>query len=78
MITHLFSDNGCPCDNACIESFYAFFKKEEIHLVNYFDYDDARLAIFEYIQSWHNRKRIHGSIGYIIPQKCEGLARKIT
>ncbi len=43
-----FSGKGCPYDNPCIESFHASLKKEEVHLVNYFDYDTARLAIFEY------------------------------
>lgn len=76
IIKHSFSGKGCPYDNACIESFHASLKKEEVHLVNYFDYDTARLAIFEYIEAWYNRKRIHGSIGYISPQKCEDLARK--
>lgn len=78
LIKHSFSGKGCPYDNACIESFHASLKKEEVHLVNYFDYNTARLAIFEYIESWYNRKRIHGSIGYISPQKCEDLARKIA
>jgi len=78
IITHSFSAKGCPYDNACIESFHASLKKEEVHLVKYFDYDAARLAIFEYIEAWYNRKRIHGSIGYISPQKCEDLARKIA
>jgi putative transposase len=78
IIAHSFSGKGCPYDNACIESFHASLKKEEVYLVKYFDYDAARLAIFEYIESWYNRKRIHSSIGYISPQKCEDLARKIA
>jgi len=78
LITHSFSGKGCPYDNACIESFHASLKKEEVHLVKYFDYDAARLAIFEYIEAWYNRKRIHGGIGYLTPQKCEDLARKIS
>ncbi|EQB22446.1 Mobile element protein [Dehalobacter sp. UNSWDHB] len=53
-------------------------KKEEVHLVKYFDFDTARLSIFEYIEAWYNRKRIHSSIGYISPQNCEDLARKIA
>lgn len=61
-----------------IESFHASLKKEEVRLVKYFDYDVARFAIFEYIESWYNRKRIHSSIGYLAPQKCEDLARKIA
>lgn len=76
IITHSFSSKGCPYDNACIESFHASLKKEEVNLVHYFDYDTARLAIFEYIEAWYNTKRIHGSIGYITPQQCEELVRK--
>ena len=75
IFTHSFSAKGCPYDNACIESFHASLKKEEVNLVTYYDLNAARLAIFEYIESWYNRKRIHSSIGYITPQKCEELAR---
>lgn len=78
IISHSFSAKGCPYDNACIESFHASLKKEEVHLVKYLDYNTARLAIFEYIESWYNRKRIHSSIGYISPQQCEELARHIA
>ncbi len=75
IFTHSFSAKGCPYDNACIESFHASLKKEEVNLVTYYDFNAAPLAIFEYIESWYNRKRIHSSIGYITPQKCEELAR---
>ena len=75
IFTHSFSGKGCPYDNACIESFHASLKKEEVNLVKYYDFDAARLAIFEYIESWYNRKRIHSSIGYITSQKCEDIAR---
>lgn len=78
LITQSFSSKGCPYDNACIESFHASLKKEEVHLVKYFDFNTARLAIVEYIEAWYNRKRIHSSIGYISPQKCEDLSRKIA
>lgn len=75
IITHSFSGKGCPYDNACIESFHASLKKEEVNLVSYYDFDVARIALFEYIESWYNRRRIHSSIGYITPQKCEELAK---
>lgn len=51
IITHSFSSKGCPYDNACIESFHASLKKEEVYLVKYYDFNVARLAIFEYIES---------------------------
>jgi len=78
IITHSFSGKGCPYDNAGIESFHASLKKEEVNLVTYYDFNSAKLAIFEYIEAWYNRKRIHSSIGYISPQRCEDLARKIS
>ena len=45
--------------------------KEEIYLHTYQDYKEARRAIFEYIEGWYNRKRIHGAIGYMTPQQKE-------
>lgn len=54
-LIHSFSGKGNPYDNACIESFHSVLKKEEVNLVKYFDFDAARLAIFEYIESWYNR-----------------------
>ena len=56
---HSFSRKGNPYDNACIESFHAALKKEKIYLHTYQDFKDAKLAIFEYTESWYNRKRIH-------------------
>ena len=78
VITHSFSGKGCPYDNACIESFHASLKKEEVYRVTYYDFNVAKLAIFQYIESWYNRRRIHSSIGYISPQKCEDLSRMIS
>jgi transposase InsO family protein len=78
IIKHSFSAKGCPYDNACIESFHASLKKEEVYQVKYFDYDAARLGIFEYIEAWYNIKRIHSSIGYITPQQCENLTKKAS
>lgn len=70
-ILHSFSRKGNPYDNACIESFHSVLKKEEIYLHTYQDSKEARMAIFEYIKGWYNRKRIHSSIGYLTPQQKE-------
>lgn len=64
---HSFSRKGNPYDNACIESFHSVLKKEEIYLHTYQDFRESRRAIFEYIEGWYNRKRIHGAIGYMTP-----------
>ena len=70
-ILHSFSRKGNPYDNACMESFHSVLKKEKIHLHTYQDEAEARRAIFEYIEGWYNRKRIHSAIGYMTPQQKE-------
>lgn len=70
-----YSNKGCPYDNACIESFHSILKKEQVNRVLYYDYAAARLDLFKYIEGWYNRKRIHGSIGYITPQAKEDLVK---
>ncbi len=42
-------------------------KKEEVNVNNYETFNEARLAIFEFIESWYNTKRIHSTLGYITP-----------
>lgn len=70
-ILHSYSRKGNPYDNAYIESFHSILKKEEIHHNKYFDFKMTQKAIFEYIESWYNRKRIHGSLNYMTPQAFE-------
>ncbi|WP_141705361.1 integrase core domain-containing protein, partial [Vulcanibacillus modesticaldus] len=60
-----------PYDNACIESFHAILKKEEVNHVQYLDYYSAKIAIFQYIEGWYNRRRIHSALGYLTPQAIE-------
>lgn len=58
--------------------FILFSKKEEVNLRKYKDSKDAFNAIFEYIESWYNRKRIHSSLNYRTPEavysECVNLA----
>ena len=70
---HSFSYKGSPYDNACMESFHSILKKEEVNHIQYIDYKSAKLALFQYIEGWYNRKRIHGNIGYKTPQEMEQL-----
>ena len=71
---HSYSRKGNPYDNACIESFHSVLKKEEVNHCKYYDSNIARKAIFEYIESWYNRKRIHGSIDYMTPHAVHSYA----
>lgn len=71
---HSFSRKGNPYDNACIESFHSVMKKEEIYLHEYHNFKEANSGIFEYIECWYNRKRIHSALGYKTPQQVEDEA----
>lgn len=69
-----YSAKGNPYDNAVIESFHAILKKEEVYRSTYRTYEEANLALFQFIDSWYNNKRIHSSIGYLTPNEFENLA----
>lgn len=68
-IKHSYSKKGYPYDNASMESFNAILKKEEVNVNNYETFEEAKLAIFEFIESWYNNKRIHSTLGYITPNE---------
>ena len=68
-IKHSYSKKGYPYDNASMESFNAILKKEEVNLHTYCSYAEAKLVIFEFIESWYNNIRIHGTLGYITPNQ---------
>lgn len=70
------SRKGCPYDNVCIEFFYSIFKKERVNHIKYYAYEAVKIDLFEFIEVWYNRERIHGSIGYITPQMKEGQLKK--
>lgn len=74
-IRHSFSRKGCPYDNSCIESFHSVLKKEEVHCKTYIDSQDAYNSLFEYIESWYNRRRIHSSINYMTPDAVHQAAQ---
>ena len=58
-------------DNAVVESFFATLEWELIERSDWHTRDEARLAIFEYIECWYNQKRRHSSLGYLSPMEYE-------
>ena len=58
---------GCPYDNACVESFFSTAKRECIYRKEYVTIDEVKRDLFEYIELFYNRKRMHGSLGYKSP-----------
>ncbi|WP_308165784.1 IS3 family transposase [Clostridium algidicarnis] len=75
-LIHSFSRKGNPYDNACIESFHSILKKEEVYVHKYPNFEYAQRAIFEFIESWYNRKRIHGALNYMTPVEFENLRKE--
>jgi transposase InsO family protein len=65
------SRTGDCYDNAVIESFWATLKTELIHHEQYATREEARRSIFEYIEVFYNRQRLHSSLGYVSPETFE-------
>ena len=65
------SRKGNCWDNAPMESFFHTLKVELIHHRKYETRDEARRDIFEYIEIFYNRKRLHSSLGYRSPVDYE-------
>ena len=63
------SRKGNCYDNACIESFHSLLKKELIYCTRFRTKEQAHQEIFEYIEIFYNRKRIHSSLGYMSPAR---------
>lgn len=66
-----FTGTGACLDNAIVESFWATLKKELIYQTHFKTRDEARLAIFEYIEVFYNRERLHSSLLYQTPHGFE-------
>jgi putative transposase len=65
------SGKGNCWDNAAMESFWATLKTELVHQQHYTTRQQARSSIFEYIEVFYNRKRLHSSLGYVSPEAFE-------
>jgi putative transposase len=67
------SRKGNCYDNAWAESFNASVKMECIFPVHYKTRQEARQSLFEYIEIFYNRYRLHSSIDYLTPEEYEHL-----
>jgi len=54
-----------------MESFWATLKSELVNHEHYPTRDQARAAIFQYIEVFYNRKRLHSALGYKSPEAFE-------
>lgn len=65
------SRKGDCWDNAPVESFFATLKRELADRQTFETRAEARSALFEYIEVWYNRQRLHSALGYLTPAKFE-------
>jgi transposase InsO family protein len=63
------SGKGNCYDNAVAESFFGSLKNEIVHHRNYQTRDEARTEVFDYVELFYNRKRLHQSLNYQTPMK---------
>ena len=71
------SRKGDCWDNAVAESFFGALKSELVNDADFATRAEARTAIFEYIEVFHNRQRLHSSLGYLAPVDYEALAKRL-
>ncbi|HEU5207762.1 MAG TPA: IS3 family transposase [Longimicrobiales bacterium] len=58
-------------DNAVAESFFATLKRELVSGADWRTRAEAKGAVFTYIETWYNRRRLHSSLGYLAPASYE-------
>jgi putative transposase len=72
-VTVSMSRKGNCWDNAVAESFFATLKAELVHGRSWASRLELRSAVFEYIETFYNRRRLHSSLDYRTPTEVEDL-----
>jgi putative transposase len=65
------SRTGNCWDNAAMESFFGTLKQELVHRETYATREQAERSLFEYIEVFYNRQRLHSTLGYLSPVQYE-------
>ena len=60
-----------PWDNAVTESLMGVIRAECVHARTFSGREEAALEIFEYIERFYNRARIHSALGWLSPEELE-------
>jgi transposase InsO family protein len=66
---------GNAYDNAPMESFFATIKTELVHHCRFQSREQAMVALFDYMEIFYNRQRIHSSLNYQTPSDFESFYR---
>ena len=70
-ITPSMSRKGNCYDNAFVESFFRTLKVELVNREKFKTRQEAQQKIFEFIEVWYNRQRLHSSLDYMTPEQYE-------
>lgn len=70
------SRKGDCWDNAVAESFFKTLKTEWIYRNKYTTKRQARVSVFEYIETWYNTQRTHSALNYLSPAEFAELINK--
>ena len=65
------SSKGDCWDNSPMESFFKTLKTELVYHRHFKSRAEARVEIFEYIEVFYNRLRLHSALGYVTPEEFE-------
>lgn len=65
------SRKGNCWDNAVAENFFKILKSELVKHYRFESFRHAKTALFEYIEAWYNKKRIHAYLDYKTPEEFE-------
>jgi putative transposase len=67
------SRTGNCYDNAVMESFFRTVKAECVHLSHFSSRQHARHVLFEFLEVYYNRQRLHSTLGYLTPVEFEAF-----
>jgi transposase InsO family protein len=67
------SRKGNCWDNSVVESFFGTLKQEHVFFCDFMTRDEAKRSVFEWIEGFYNRQRLHSTLGYRSPEEYERL-----
>jgi putative transposase len=77
-IVQSMSRRGNCLDNAPMESLFASLKKEQVHQVRYRTHVEAKAALFDYLEIFYNRQRLHSGLGYRTPAEARASMQEVA
>ena len=64
----------CPPNRGRVKSFFGTLKQELVYLTAFKTRQEAKAAIFEYIEAFYNRQRLHSTLGFMPPDEYETIS----